>query len=275
MTYAALPSVSHWIDGQAHRSTSGRTGDVFDPATGTVTKQVAFASADDVDAAVAAGRDAFASWRASSLAKRSRILFRFRELLDQRTDELAEIITSEHGKVASDAQGEVARGLEVVEFACGIPHLLKGGFSEGVSDRVDVVVDPPAPRRRRDHQPVQLPRDGAVLVLPDRDRGGQHGDPQAEREGSVGRELVGRALDGGGSPGRRVQRRARRQGRGRPPSRTSRRQVGLVRRLHADRALRLRDRDALPASACRRSAAPRTTWSCSPTPTSISPPTPR
>jgi malonate-semialdehyde dehydrogenase (acetylating) / methylmalonate-semialdehyde dehydrogenase len=138
MTDAALPSVDHWVDGRVRHASSGRAGDVFDPATGTVTKRVAFASAEDVDGAVAVAREAFGSWRASSLAKRSKILFRFRDLLDQRTDELAEIITSEHGKVASDAQGEVARGLEVVEFACGIPHLLKGGFSEGVSERVDV-----------------------------------------------------------------------------------------------------------------------------------------
>jgi malonate-semialdehyde dehydrogenase (acetylating)/methylmalonate-semialdehyde dehydrogenase len=138
MTSAALPSVNHWVDGKVRHGSSGRVGDVFDPATGHITKHVAFASADDVDHAVGAASTAFTSWRASSLAQRSKILFRFRDLLDQRTDELAAVITSEHGKVLGDAQGEVARGLEVVEFACGIPHLLKGGFSEGVSARVDV-----------------------------------------------------------------------------------------------------------------------------------------
>ncbi len=138
MTDAPVPTVSHWVDGKVARGTSGRRGDVFDPATGKVAKVVAFASADDVDAAVAAARAAFPTWRTSSLAQRSRILFRFRELLDQRTDELAAIVTAEHGKVLSDAQGEVARGLEVVEFACGLGQLLKGGFSEGVSARVDV-----------------------------------------------------------------------------------------------------------------------------------------
>ena len=134
----ALPLVSHWIDGKLIEGSSARRGDVFDPATGRVSKHVMFASAEDVDDAVAAASAAFASWRGSSLARRSKILFRFRELLDQRSDELASIITSEHGKVVSDAQGEVARGLEVVEFACGMPQLLKGGFSEGVSERVDV-----------------------------------------------------------------------------------------------------------------------------------------
>jgi malonate-semialdehyde dehydrogenase (acetylating)/methylmalonate-semialdehyde dehydrogenase len=138
MTYAALPTVKHWVAGKLEAGSSSRAGDVFDPSTGRVTKRVAFASAEDVDAAVTAAGAAFVSWRASSLAHRSRILFRFRELLDQRSEELAAIITAEHGKVTNDALGEVARGLEVVEFACGLGQLLKGDFSEGVSDRVDV-----------------------------------------------------------------------------------------------------------------------------------------
>src|SRR4051812_30302987 len=119
-----LPLVSHWIDGKPAVAASARHGDVFDPATGRVAKQVAFASADEVDAAVEAASVAFGAWRATSLAERTRILFRFRELLDQRTDELAAIITAEHGKVTGDALGEVARGLEVVELACGIAQLL-------------------------------------------------------------------------------------------------------------------------------------------------------
>jgi malonate-semialdehyde dehydrogenase (acetylating) / methylmalonate-semialdehyde dehydrogenase len=138
MTYAPLPTVNHWVAGKLAAGSSARAGDVFDPSTGRVTKRVAFASAEDVDTAVAAAGAAFVSWRASSLAQRSRILFRFRELLDQRSEELAAIITSEHGKVTNDAVGEVARGLEVVEFACGLGPMLKGEFSEGVSDRVDV-----------------------------------------------------------------------------------------------------------------------------------------
>jgi len=134
----ALPLVSHWIDGKLVEGTSERTGDVFDPATGTITKRVAFASVADVDTAVAAATAAFAAWRSSSLTERTKVLFRFRELLSLRTEDLAAIITSEHGKNLSDAQGEVTRGLEVVDFACGMPHLLKGSFSEGVSTRVDV-----------------------------------------------------------------------------------------------------------------------------------------
>ncbi len=111
---------------------------MFDPATGRVTKRVAFASTGDVDRAVAASRDAFGLWRVSSLTERTKVLFRFRELLHERTEELAGLITSEHGKALSDARGEIARALEVVEFACGVPQLLKGGYSEGVSTRLDV-----------------------------------------------------------------------------------------------------------------------------------------
>jgi malonate-semialdehyde dehydrogenase (acetylating) / methylmalonate-semialdehyde dehydrogenase len=130
--------VRHWIDGKAHDGVPERSGDVYDPATGEVARQVAFASAEVVDEAVSSARTAFDSWRHSSLAQRSKILFAFRELMASRASELAAIVTAEHGKVLSDALGEVGRGLEVVEFACGIPHLLKGGYSEVVSTGVDV-----------------------------------------------------------------------------------------------------------------------------------------
>ena len=129
--------ISHWIGGQPWEGAAERHGDIYDPATGEVTGTVDFASAAVVDDAVAAAAKAFPGWRAASLAKRAGVLFAFRELLAKRTDELAALISAEHGKVAGDAAGEVARGLEVVEFACGIPHLLKGGFSENVSTGVD------------------------------------------------------------------------------------------------------------------------------------------
>jgi malonate-semialdehyde dehydrogenase (acetylating)/methylmalonate-semialdehyde dehydrogenase len=130
--------IPHWINGAEYSGESEIRGDVFDPATGRITKLVAFASPGDVAAAVGAAAGAFAAWRTTSLAERSRTMFRFRDLLQQRASELAALITSEHGKVASDALGEVTRGLEVVEFACGMPQLLKGSFSEGVSTGVDV-----------------------------------------------------------------------------------------------------------------------------------------
>jgi malonate-semialdehyde dehydrogenase (acetylating)/methylmalonate-semialdehyde dehydrogenase len=130
-------TITHWVDGKASTGLGSRRGDVYDPATGEVTAAVTFADPEDVDAAVAAARAAFPGWRDTSLSKRAAVLFAFREILNARKDELAAIITSQHGKVLSDAAGEVQRGLEVVEFACGIPHLLKGGFSEGVSSGVD------------------------------------------------------------------------------------------------------------------------------------------
>ena len=121
--------VTHWIDGKSYGGVAERQGDIYDPATGEVTGAVDFADVALMDEAVAAAKAAFLEWRQASLTKRSQVLFKFRELLDARKGELAEIITSEHGKVLSDALGEVTRGQEVVEFACGIPHLLKGGFS--------------------------------------------------------------------------------------------------------------------------------------------------
>mgnify|MGYP003345963280 CR=1 FL=1 len=111
---------------------------LFRSATGQVARHVDLASRATVDAAVAAATAAFADWRESSLTKRTQVLFAFRELLNANRERVAELITAEHGKVLSDALGEVTRGQEVVEFACGIPHLLKGGFSEGVSTGVDV-----------------------------------------------------------------------------------------------------------------------------------------
>ncbi|GAA2060987.1 CoA-acylating methylmalonate-semialdehyde dehydrogenase [Catenulispora yoronensis] len=130
--------VTHWIDGRAWEGAAERHGDIHDPATGAVTGTVDFASVKEVDDAVAAAAAAFPGWRAASVAKRTTVLFAFRELLNQHKDELAALIVSEHGKVHSDALGEVARGLEVVEFACGIGAILKGGFSESASTGVEV-----------------------------------------------------------------------------------------------------------------------------------------
>ena len=128
----------HWKKGKTFEGASGRFSDVTNPATGEVTAQLALASQDDVNEVVAAAAAAFPRWRETSLARRTQILFAFRELLNARKDELAAIITAEHGKVLSDALGEVTRGQEVVEFACGIPHLIKGAFTENASTKVDV-----------------------------------------------------------------------------------------------------------------------------------------
>jgi len=127
----------HWIAGAPFDRDPVRFGDIFDPASGEVIRKVGFAEVQDVDHAVETAHRAFLKWRDTSLSARSRILFSFREILNARKEEIASTITSEHGKVHSDALGEVSRGLEVAEFACGIPHLLKGEFSENVSTSID------------------------------------------------------------------------------------------------------------------------------------------
>jgi malonate-semialdehyde dehydrogenase (acetylating)/methylmalonate-semialdehyde dehydrogenase len=131
-----MKEVTHWIGGVAAAG-AGRTGEIFNPATGRVSGTVHLATAQEVDAAVEVAQAAYPAWRDTSLVRRAQVLFKFRDLMDRHRDELATLISAEHGKVHSDALGEVARGLEVVEFACGIPQLLKGGFSENVSTRVD------------------------------------------------------------------------------------------------------------------------------------------
>jgi malonate-semialdehyde dehydrogenase (acetylating)/methylmalonate-semialdehyde dehydrogenase len=129
---------SNWINGNLVESTSGRTSPVFDPALGIETGRVGLSSRSELDQAVAAAAAAFPAWRDASLAKRQQVMFAFRELLNARKSELAEIITAEHGKVLSDALGEITRGQEIVEFATGIPHLLKGSYTENASTGVDV-----------------------------------------------------------------------------------------------------------------------------------------
>jgi malonate-semialdehyde dehydrogenase (acetylating)/methylmalonate-semialdehyde dehydrogenase len=133
-----MKMISHWVNGSVMTDKPDRTGEIFNPATGQVSANVAFADAATVDEIVNISEKAFEQWRHASLTKRTQILFSFRELVNINKEKIAELITAEHGKVLSDAQGEVTRGLEVVEFACGIPHLLKGGFSEEVSTGVDV-----------------------------------------------------------------------------------------------------------------------------------------
>jgi malonate-semialdehyde dehydrogenase (acetylating)/methylmalonate-semialdehyde dehydrogenase len=130
--------ISHWIGGRIAPGESGRSGPVYNPATGQRTHLVDFASVEEVDRAVAAAAAAFPAWRATPLGRRSEILFRIRQLVDEHRRDLAALLTSQHGKVTSDALGEVARGIENIEFACGVPNLLKGGFSEQVSTGVDV-----------------------------------------------------------------------------------------------------------------------------------------
>ncbi|ODU04813.1 MAG: methylmalonate-semialdehyde dehydrogenase (acylating) [Pseudonocardia sp. SCN 72-86] len=133
-----MRTITHWIGGKPETGTSGRTAPVWNPATGAQQAEVVLADVADVDAAVRSATAAFEDWSQSSLSARTKVLFAFREIVNARIGELAEVVSDEHGKVVSDARGEVQRGLEVVEFACGIPSLLKGDFSDQVSTGVDV-----------------------------------------------------------------------------------------------------------------------------------------
>ena len=207
-------------------------------------------------------------------SRRAEVMFHLRELVDANRKEIASLLTAEHGKVLSDALGEVARGLENIEFACGIPHLLKGGYSEQASTGVDVysirqplgVVAGITPFNFPAMVPMWMFANalacGNTFVLKPSEK-----DPSAS--------LLHRRAAGQGRAARRVlQRRAGRQGGRRPPARAPRRRGRQLRRLDADRPVHLRDRHARTASGCRRSAGPRTTCSCCPTPTSTWPPTP-
>jgi malonate-semialdehyde dehydrogenase (acetylating) / methylmalonate-semialdehyde dehydrogenase len=133
-----LGRISHWIGGRTVAGESGRKGPVYNPAQGVQTKEVDFASVEEIDRAVQTAKQAFESWRAVSLSRRQELFFRIRELFHTRREDLAALLTEEHGKVFSDALGEVQRGLEVIEYACGIPTLLKGDFSEQASTGIDV-----------------------------------------------------------------------------------------------------------------------------------------
>jgi malonate-semialdehyde dehydrogenase (acetylating) / methylmalonate-semialdehyde dehydrogenase len=132
------PLISHWYNGAEQASNSTQVLPVFDPARGIQTKNVVSANQDDIENVIQSAKNAFALWSETSLSKRQQVIFAFRELLNARKEELAALITDEHGKVLSDALGEVTRGLEIVEFACGMPHLLKGDFSSNVSTSIDV-----------------------------------------------------------------------------------------------------------------------------------------
>ncbi len=133
-----MKRVSHWVDGKVLEGNSGRTSVIWQPATGEQQAAVDLASVDEVNHAVAVAKAAFPAWRATNLSRRAEVMFRMRELVDANRKEIASLISAEHGKVLSDALGEVARGLENIEFACGVPNLLKGGFSEQASTGVDV-----------------------------------------------------------------------------------------------------------------------------------------
>ena len=188
-----MKAIGHWVAGRTVLGTSGRTTPVYDPARGTETGEVTLATAAEVDDVVKVARDAAATWGTTSLSRRTTMMFRFRELLDGHRDDLAALITSEHGKVLDDAAGEVARGIECVEFACGIPHLLKGSLSARGVHGHRRAHRARAARRRRRHHAVQLPGHGAAVDARQRARLRQRLRAQAVREGPVGVAAARRA----------------------------------------------------------------------------------
>ena len=238
---AETATVEHWIDGASVAGSSDRSGPVYNPALGVEQKRVRFASTEDVDLAVQAAARAFPAWRDTSIAKRQQVMFAFRELLNARTGELAAILTSEHGKVTSDAAGEIARGLEVVELACAMPGYTKGEYSENVSTGIDVytlrqpvgVVGIISPF----NFPAMVPlwffplaiATGNTVVLKPSEK-----DPSAA-------VWLAKLMQEAGPARRRAQRRARRQGRRRRAAAPPHRALDLVRRLDADRAVHLLD----------------------------------
>ena len=133
-----MRTIGHFINGAAVAGTSGRFGDVFNPATGEVQAKVAFASKGEMRQAVEAARTAFVEWRTVNPQRRARVMFNFKALVEKNMDELAHMLSSEHGKVLADSRGDVQRGLEVIEFACGIPHLQKGEYTEGAGPSIDI-----------------------------------------------------------------------------------------------------------------------------------------
>src|SRR5665213_2418584 len=133
-----MRQIDHFVDGKSFGGDAGRFSDVFDPNTGEVQARVALATAPDVDAAVRSGVAAQVGWAATNPQRRARVMFEFKRLVEARLEELAALLSSEHGKVIADARGDVQRGLDVIEFACGIPHALKGEYTEGAGPGIDV-----------------------------------------------------------------------------------------------------------------------------------------
>ena len=252
--------IHHWIAGKEVAGTSGRFGDVYNPALGAVSGRVAFASTEEVGQAIAAAQAAFPAWAATPPLRRARVIFKFKELIERDLEKLArpDLQRARQSRVRR-ARGSHARP------GSGRVRLRHSASAQGRVQRAGrhrrgQLLDAPAAGRVRRHHAVQLPGDGADVDVPDRDRLRQHLRPQAFRARSVGRPLPCEAAAGSRAAGRRVQRRPRRQGRGRCAADRSAHRGGELRRLHADRRVHLPDRHRAAASACRRSAARRTTW---------------
>ena len=221
-----MHTIQNAIDGSKFTSSSRRMAPVYNPATGEQTANLPLSTVDEVNEAVAAAKKAAAGWATTPPLKRIAHMFRFKELLDRHAEEIARTISKEHGKTHADARGELARGIDVVDFACGIPHLLKGEYSRNVGPEIELLVRPPAARRGRRHNAVQLPGHGADVDVSCCNRLRKHLRAEAVRARSLHLDADLGSVPGGGLPARRAQCRARRQGSGRCDPRPSRHQGG-------------------------------------------------
>ncbi len=254
-----MRDVGHFIGGKVVKGTSGRQGDVFDPNTGEVQAKVALASKSEVEAAIANAEAAQPAWAATNPQRRARVMFKFLELAAKENDSLAKLLSSEHGKVLADAKGDIQRGIEVVEFACGIPNLMKGEYTEGAGPGIDLYSVRQALGVVAGITPFNFP---AMIPLwkaaPAIACGNAFILKPSERDPSVPMRHR-RTVPRGGTPARHLQRHQWRQGSGRYAAQGCARQSDRLCRLVVHRGIHLLNRHARTENACNASAAPRTT----------------
>ena len=236
-----VKELTHFIGGKHVKGTSGRFLDVTNPNTGEVTARTPLATAAELRAAVGVAAKAFPGWAATNPQRRARVMFEFKRLLEANMDELAALLSAEHGKVLADARGDVQRGLEVIEFACGIPHLQKGEFTEGAGPGIDMYSMRQPLGVVAGITPFNFPAHDPDVDVRRRHRLRQYLHPQAVGEGSVGADASRRAVHRSGRARGRAQRRQRRQGGGRRDPHRSDHPGGELRRFVRHRAIHLCD----------------------------------
>ena len=254
-----MREIGHFVGGKEVKGASGRSGDVFNPNTGEVQAKVAFAARAEVEQVIANAEAAQPAWAATNPQRRARVMFKFLELIQKDVENLAKLLSSEHGKTLANSKGDIQRGVEVVEFACGIPHLMKGEYTEGAGPGHRPLFDAAAARRGRRHHAVQFSGDDPDVEIRAGARLRQCLHPQAVGARPVGADAARGAAGRGRTAGRRAQRRQRRQGGGRYAADRSAREGDRLRRLVCDRANTSSRPARRTASACSASAAPRTT----------------
>jgi malonate-semialdehyde dehydrogenase (acetylating)/methylmalonate-semialdehyde dehydrogenase len=210
-----MKEFTHFIAGKAVKGSSGRFGDIFNPATGEVQAKVPLASRAEMRAAVEAAAKAFPEWSAVNPQRRARVMFNFKSLVEKNMDELAHMLSSEHGKVIADSKGDIQRGIEVIEFACGIPHLSKGEYTEGAGPGIDIYSMRQPLGVVAGITPFNFPAMIPMWMFGGRDRLRQHFHLQTVGEGSERSVAPRRVVHGSGRAGRCPQCRQRRQGSGR------------------------------------------------------------